>query len=276
MPALRLAHFDVLGLQRQKPRGAVSTRDSEYPVYLVQHVRPAHVESRDGAGAGRGTARRHEAGQAVAAGDGVAGPRLPGRAILGVQPLRAGRPRAHDEPVRLDVLCADGHTRRARDRRRDLALDPVDPGPARQAWARQRAHRRDHRAVLALRGRRLDRDFYRRVPDSVTVVEESDKMATAHAHATTGTYLRIAAILVMITLIEVGVFYVPAFQTVLVPVLLTLSAVKFTLVVMFYMHLKFDNKFFAFLFGGPLLLGIAVVVSLLFIFYGTVRLRTGS
>ena len=95
------------------------------------------------------------------------------------------------------------------------------------------------------------------------------------AHATTGTYLRIAAVLVMITLIEVGVFYVPAFQGVLVPVLLVLSAVKFTLVVMFYMHLKFDNRFFTFLFGGPLLLGVAVVVSLLFIFYGTVRLRTG-
>jgi len=99
---------------------------------------------------------------------------------------------------------------------------------------------------------------------------------TGGAHATTGTYLRIALILVMITLIEVGVFYVPAFQGVLVPVLLVLSAVKFTLVVMFYMHLKFDNRFFAFLFGGPLLLGLVVVVSLLLIFYGAVRLRTGS
>ncbi|PYO74589.1 MAG: cytochrome C oxidase subunit IV [Gemmatimonadetes bacterium] len=96
------------------------------------------------------------------------------------------------------------------------------------------------------------------------------------AHATTATYLRIAAILVMITLIEVGVFYVPTFQALLVPILLVLSAVKFTLVVMFYMHLKFDNRFFAFLFGGPLLLGVAVVVSLLFIFYGAVRLRTGT
>jgi len=96
-----------------------------------------------------------------------------------------------------------------------------------------------------------------------------------HAHATTGTYVRVAAILVMITLIEVGVFYVPTFQTVLVPLLLVLSAVKFALVVMFYMHLKFDNRFFAFLFGGPLLLALAVAVSLLFIFYGTVRLRTG-
>src|SRR5467141_4922012 len=92
------------------------------------------------------------------------------------------------------------------------------------------------------------------------------------AHATTGTYLRIAAVLVMITLIEVGVFYVPAFQGVLVPVLLMLSAFKFTLVVMFYMHLKFDSRFFAFLFGGPLLLALAVMVSLLFIFYGALRL----
>jgi cytochrome c oxidase subunit IV len=96
------------------------------------------------------------------------------------------------------------------------------------------------------------------------------------AHATTGTYLRVAAILVMITLIEVGVFYVPAFQSLLVPILLVLSAVKFALVVMFYMHLKFDNKFFTFLFGGPLLLGFAVVVSLLLIFYGSVRLRSGT
>src|SRR2546425_8626089 len=96
------------------------------------------------------------------------------------------------------------------------------------------------------------------------------------AHSPPATYLRIAAILFMITLIEVGVFYVPTFQAVLVPLLLVLSAVKFALVVMFYMHLKFDNRFFAFLFGGPLLLALAVAVSLLLIFYGAVRLRTGS
>jgi cytochrome c oxidase subunit 4 len=95
------------------------------------------------------------------------------------------------------------------------------------------------------------------------------------AHATTGTYLRVAAILVMVTLIEVGVFYVPAFQGILVPVLLVLSAFKFVLVVMFYMHLKSDNRFFTFLFGGPLLLAMGVVIGLLLIFYGTVRLRTG-
>jgi cytochrome c oxidase subunit 4 len=96
------------------------------------------------------------------------------------------------------------------------------------------------------------------------------------SHATTGTYLRVAAILVMVTLIEVGVFYVPAFQGALVPILLVLSAFKFVLVVMFYMHLKFDNRFYTFLFGGPLLLALGVVVGLLFIFYGAVRLRTGA
>lgn len=94
-------------------------------------------------------------------------------------------------------------------------------------------------------------------------------------HATTGTYLRVAAILVIVTLIEVGVFYVPAFQAVLVPLLLVLSALKFALVVMFYMHLKFDSRFFTFLFGGPLLLAVGVMIGLLFLFFGAVRLRTG-
>ena len=92
---------------------------------------------------------------------------------------------------------------------------------------------------------------------------ESDKVTTEHAQATTGTYLRIAAILVMITLIEVGVFYVPTFQGVLVPLLLVLSAVKFTLVAMFYMHLKQDSRIFAGVFVFPLIIACIVVVALM-------------
>lgn len=94
-----------------------------------------------------------------------------------------------------------------------------------------------------------------------------------HAHPTVGTYLRVAALLVILTVIEVGVFYVPGFQAALVPVLLVLSAIKFSLVVMFYMHLKTDSRFFSFLFGGPLLLAAAVLVALLFLFFGALRLR---
>ena len=36
-----------------------------------------------------------------------------------------------------------------------------------------------------------------------------------HAHPGVGTYLTVAAVLTIITLVEVGVFYVPAFEKVL-------------------------------------------------------------
>jgi cytochrome c oxidase subunit 4 len=92
-------------------------------------------------------------------------------------------------------------------------------------------------------------------------------------HPTADVYLRVGAVLVVLTVLEVGVFYVPAFHPVLVPVLLVLSAAKFTLVVMFYMHLKADSKFFTFLLGVPLLLAAVVMVALLFLFFGALTLR---
>src|SRR5205823_554417 len=58
-----------------------------------------------------------------------------------------------------------------------------------------------------------------------------------------------------------------------VPVLLVLSAVKFTLVVMFYMHLKADSRVFTFLFGAPLALAAVVMVALLFLLLGALTLR---
>jgi cytochrome c oxidase subunit IV len=93
------------------------------------------------------------------------------------------------------------------------------------------------------------------------------------AHPTAEVYLRVAAVLVVLTVLEVGVFYVPVFHPVLVPTLLVLSAAKFSLVVMFYMHLKADSPFFTFLFGAPLLLAAVVLVSLLLLFFGTLTLR---
>src|SRR5256885_6008168 len=67
-----------------------------------------------------------------------------------------------------------------------------------------------------------------------------------------------------------------SFHPVLVPVLLVLSTAKFALVVMFYMHLKADSKFFTFLFGAPLLLALGVMVALLFLFFGALTLRGGG
>ncbi len=97
--------------------------------------------------------------------------------------------------------------------------------------------------------------------------------AGEHGHPTVGVYLRVAAALVILTVLEVGVFYVPAFHPVLVPTLVALSAAKFALVVMFYMHLRDDSKVFTFLFGAPLFLAAVVLVALLLLFFGTLTLR---
>jgi cytochrome c oxidase subunit 4 len=87
----------------------------------------------------------------------------------------------------------------------------------------------------------------------------------AQAHPSVRVYLSIAAILTAITVVEVGIFYIPAIhRTVfLAPILLLLSAAKFALVVMFYMHLKPDSKLFTALFTAPLLLAAAVILALM-------------
>ena len=105
----------------------------------------------------------------------------------------------------------------------------------------------------------------------------SDSLASAEAHAAAGevhehpnwsTYKWVALILTVITIVEVWVYYIPAFvaSRLFVPALLTMSAVKFVIVVLFYMHLKYDHKLFRALFTGPLMIAMATIVSLLFLF----------
>ena len=64
-------------------------------------------------------------------------------------------------------------------------------------------------------------------------------------------YIQIAVVLTLITAVEVTVYYIHPLRPVLPPILIALSAVKFALVVMFYMHLKFDSRLFTamFVFG---------------------------
>jgi len=85
-------------------------------------------------------------------------------------------------------------------------------------------------------------------------------------HDLTVTYIRVAAVLAVVTLIEVATYYVAMARGLTVSVLLALSAVKFALVVLYFMHLKFDNKILAFVFSGPLLLMIAVGIALMALF----------
>ncbi len=94
--------------------------------------------------------------------------------------------------------------------------------------------------------------------------------AAAHAvheehHPDATRYVQIAAILTTMTLAEVGVYYLRIVHEFLVPVLIGLSAFKFVLVVMFYMHLKFDNKLFSALFTLGLILAGCLLLGLLFL-----------
>ena len=83
-----------------------------------------------------------------------------------------------------------------------------------------------------------------------------------HEHPGEMTYIRVAAILSIITVIEVAIYYFDLPRTVLVTALLVFSAVKFTMVVGYFMHLKFDDRRLLWIFGGGLFLGAAILLSL--------------
>ena len=95
-------------------------------------------------------------------------------------------------------------------------------------------------------------------------------------HPTWKTYWKVALILTLITVFEVWIYYVPAISTsrLFVPLLLTLSAVKFAIVVAFYMHLKYDHKIFRALFTGPFLIAATTLMGLMFLF-GKLAVRLG-
>jgi cytochrome c oxidase subunit 4 len=88
-----------------------------------------------------------------------------------------------------------------------------------------------------------------------------------HAHPGQAEYVRIAVVLAIITGAEVAVYYQPSLRPVLVPILLVMSVCKFSLVAMFFMHLRFDNRLFSMVFSGPLALAFAVMIALLSMFH---------
>ncbi len=83
------------------------------------------------------------------------------------------------------------------------------------------------------------------------------------SHPSNKVYIGIAAILAVITAIEVMVFYVDALRPIIVPILLVLSATKFVLVVTVFMHLRSDSRLYTGLFVGPLLVAVAIIVAML-------------
>jgi cytochrome c oxidase subunit 4 len=88
-----------------------------------------------------------------------------------------------------------------------------------------------------------------------------------HEHPTWKEYRWVALILTVITVLEVWGYYIPRLvhSPYFVPLLLFMSATKFVIVVMFYMHLKYDHRLFRALFTGPLTIAMATLIGLLFL-----------
>ena len=96
------------------------------------------------------------------------------------------------------------------------------------------------------------------------LAEKEDEVHTGHP--TPLTYFKVAMTLSVITAIEVGIFYLEWLGHGIIPILVILSGAKFAMVVMFYMHLKYDHRLFTWMFVGGLLLAGAVVFALMALF----------
>ena len=94
-----------------------------------------------------------------------------------------------------------------------------------------------------------------------------------HSHPTAGLYAKVGLVLFVLTALEVGLYEITygghagpsssAIQPFFVPLLLLLSAAKFALVAMFYMHLKQDSKLFSGVFVFPLTIAAFMIVGMI-------------
>lgn len=83
-----------------------------------------------------------------------------------------------------------------------------------------------------------------------------------HAHPGEREYIKIAAVLTVITILEVAIYYIESLRGILVPALIVMSVVKFVAVVSFFMHLKFDDRRLAWIFGLAMFLTLSIVGAL--------------
>lgn len=90
----------------------------------------------------------------------------------------------------------------------------------------------------------------------------------AHPVHGTKSYWVIGLILFVLTALEILAYYFEEMLgSTVTAVILALSAAKFILVVMYYMHLKYDSKIFTGVFLFPAALGTLVISSLIVLYH---------
>lgn len=93
------------------------------------------------------------------------------------------------------------------------------------------------------------------------------QMSSGEQHPTARFYVLVGVVLSVITALEVWAFNWPVSKAVINPILLAMAALKFVMVVGFFMHLRFDHPLFRGLFSFGLILAIAISLSLLLLFF---------
>ena len=106
-------------------------------------------------------------------------------------------------------------------------------------------------------------------PGLETTVEEEIDHDSAHEAAQHREilYIKVAAALFVLTGLEVYSSYAHWLGDAFIPILLSLMAVKFGLVVLFFMHLRYDAKIFGRMFWAGLITAVVVYVSALATFH---------
>ncbi len=87
-----------------------------------------------------------------------------------------------------------------------------------------------------------------------------------HAHPGPREYILIGVVLAVLTILELMAYTRTDIKPILVPVLIALSATKFFIVVSFYMHLRFDDVIYRFVFCFGLAVAGSIITALLFLF----------
>ncbi len=89
-----------------------------------------------------------------------------------------------------------------------------------------------------------------------------------HVHPQPRQYINVAIILAVLTAVEVAIYYVEGVRSILVPILIFLAILKFVLVALWFMHLRFDSNIFKRLFVTGLVLAL-LVFAVVLVFFST-------
>ena len=81
-------------------------------------------------------------------------------------------------------------------------------------------------------------------------------------HASIRTYVVVAVILTLLTAMEFSAIYIRELTPILVPLLVVMSAAKFALVVLFFMHLRYDARPLSLIFAGSLAIALGIALAL--------------